>query len=127
METEQIQKYTDMLMALPTSIRTKQESILRNVEVTLDLQQEIGLIEGAIKTEVANEEDPNGKKSFTNAETRGLEFNKRCSENQEHITLNEQYKSTNRTTQLLRHDVEMEQNTQRNLRAVLGIFSPAVY
>lgn len=127
MEAAQIQKYTDMLMELPKSIRSKQNSILSISEEVLEIQQEISQIEGDLKTEIANESDPNGKKAFTNAETRDLEFKARSLDNQELITLKEKYNVTNRIVQGLRHDVEMEQNVQRNIRAVLGSLSPAIY
>jgi len=127
MEQEQIQKYTDMLMELPKSIRTKQNSILAITEENFEYQEEIRGIEGELKIEIANETDTNGKKAFTNAETRELEFRVRGKDNQKLITTKEKYTVSNRMVQGLRNDVEMEQNTQRNIRALLGVFSTAVY
>lgn len=125
MENENVKKYSDMLMELPKSIRLKQNSILTLSEEIFEYQKEIGQLEGDLKIEIANETDPNGKKSFTNAETRDLEFKSRSLVNPELVLLNEKYSISNRTLQGLRHDVEMEQNTQRNIRSILGIFSSA--
>jgi len=126
MENEQIKKYSNMLMDLPKSIHRKQNDILKISEEVLEYQEEIGRLQGDLKIEIANETDPNGKKSFSNSETRDLEFKSRSLNDQELVTLKEKHSTTNRMVQSLRHDIEMEQNTQRNIRAILGILSPAV-
>lgn len=123
---ERIEELSNELLALPTLIRTAQTSILDLSNLVETSNQSIFVIESGIKTDVNNETDTNGKKSFTNSETRDLEFRLRSAANNELTGLKEYLKNTQRQINDLRHDIERDSNTQRNIRSILGIFTPAI-
>ena len=110
-------------MDMPDQIRDKQVEILNKNEEQLKVSDEIAKLEAKIKAEINAATDANGKKLFSNAEMREAELVERTSGDLEITSLKEKKEALVNELALMRLDVELLNNKQRNARTLLEFFS----
>jgi hypothetical protein len=113
----------DRLMELPTEISDLQLQILDRTDVVNATQNSIQVIESKIKSDINNVVDANGKKVYSNEESRKAAFIEDASGNSELKELNEIVSYQQREIQEKRITIEALSNEQRNIRSLLHFFS----
>lgn len=116
------EELAEKLMEIPAKITGIQESILNLSEVQLSLQRELNEITASIKSEINSTIDTNGKKIYTNAESRDSAFVEISAGNPDYLSKEEELNKTDTSIKSLKIQLEEENNIQRNLRAVLPLF-----
>ena len=120
------QKFSEMadrLMELPQAISKIQLEILERTEGSKELQDKITTIESKIKTDINNAVDANGKKVYSNAESREAAFIEDANENEELKSLKRELDYTQREISEKRIEIEKLSNDQRNIRSLLNFFA----
>lgn len=113
----------ERLMQLPKEIESLQYSILKKMTSSTIIAASASSIESKIRLEISSEVDANGKKVYSNAETRGAEFEERAQFNSELLAIREEYDAIQRQIQEMKIQVETLNNEQRNIRSVLHFFA----
>jgi len=113
----------ERLMQLPKEIESLQYSILKKMTSSTIIAASASSIESKIRLEINSEVDANGKKVYSNAETRGAEFEERAQFNSELLAIREDYDSMQREIQEMKIQVETLNNEQRNIRSILHFFA----
>lgn len=116
------EELAEKLMEIPEKITGIQESILNLSEVQLSLQRDLNEITASIKSEINSTIDTNGKKIYTNAESRDSAFIEISSSNPDYLSKEEELNKIETRIKSLRIQLEEENNIQRNLRTVLPLF-----
>jgi hypothetical protein len=120
------QKFSEMadrLMELPQAISEIQLEILERTEASKQVQDKITTIESKIKTDINNSVDANGKKVYSNAESREAAFIEDANENEELKSLKLELDCTQREISEEKIEIEKLSNDQRNLRSLLNFFA----
>jgi|688.fasta_scaffold2104803_1 hypothetical protein len=113
----------ERLLQLPAHIESFQYQILDKMAASNLIAASASSIESKIKLEISSEVDANGKKVYSNAETRGAEFEERSQFNSELSSIREEYEAIQRELQVLKIQVETLSNEQRNIRSILWFFA----
>jgi len=113
----------ERLMQLPKEIESLQYSILKKMASSTIIAASASSIESKIRLEINSEVDANGKKVYSNAETRGAEFEERAQFNSELLAIREDYDLMQREIQEMKIQVETLNNEQRNIRSILHFFA----
>ena len=87
------------------------------------ISNEIAQIESVIKTEINSQVDDNGKKVYTNAESREAAFIEVSRTNSELMDKKNSLSSVQGYLAIERIKIETLSNEQRNIRSVLSFFS----
>jgi hypothetical protein len=115
--------HANRLMELPNEIKVLQYVILEKSASANLIAGSASNIEAKIKVEIGSEIDANGKKVYSNAETRGAEFEERTQFNSELLSIRATYDSLQKELQELKIQVEALSNEQRNIRSILNFFA----
>jgi predicted Zn-dependent protease len=123
MNKERLTQLSETLMEIPSRITELQGRILDYNEEAQKLSGEIALKEAAIKTEINSQTDENGKKLYTNAESREAAFMEVAKENSELKEMKEKLSSLQGFLSIEKIKLEEQNNTQRNIRSILYFFA----
>jgi hypothetical protein len=113
----------DRLLELPNEISDLQLQILDRTDIVNATQNRIQVIESKIKSDINNAVDANGKKVYSNEESRKAAFIEDAAENSELKELNDIVADQQRMIQEKRIAVEALSNEQRNIRTLLHFFA----
>jgi predicted nucleic acid-binding Zn-ribbon protein len=122
MNKERLSKLAEDLLDIPSRISEIQGRILDHNEEIQTTNNVISQIEATIKSEIAAQLDDNGKKLYTNAESREAAFVEISNSNQELVSKRNRLSSLQGYVSIERIKMESLSNEQRNIRAVLYFF-----
>jgi hypothetical protein len=123
MNNERLTQLSEKLLTIPDMILQHQKGILDLNEKSQLISDEISQIESALKTSISAAIDENGKKVYSNAESREAAFIEQASS---HDVLNEKKADMALVQRAINSDrikVEALGNEQRNIRSILNFFS----
>ncbi len=122
MNKERLSKLAEDLLEIPSRISEIQGRILDHNEEIQTTNNEISQIEATIKSEIGAQLDENGKKLYTNAESREAAFVEISNSNQELVSKRNLLSSLQGYVSIERIKMESLSNEQRNIRAILYFF-----
>lgn len=119
---ESLKEMVKKLMSRPTEITRIQEEILSIAESQMSIEKEIIEISASIKSDINSTIDANGKKIYTNAESRDSAFIEISNGNTDYLSMKAKSTGIDSKIKSLRIQLDEENNIQRNIRSVLPIF-----
>lgn len=122
MNKERLIGLAERLLEIPAEISEKQGMVLDYNEKSQSISSEIAQIESVIKTEINAQVDDNGKKLYTNAESREAAFIEAAASNDELAAKKSLLISTQGYLSIERIKIETLNSEQRNARAILYFF-----
>jgi len=123
MNKERLPQLAERLLEIPNAISEKQGIVLDYNDQVQSISDEISQIESAIKSSISAAMDENGKKVYSNAESRESAFIDQASS---HDVLNEKKADLALVQRAINSDrikIEALGNEQRNIRSLLGFFA----
>jgi hypothetical protein len=123
MNKERLPQLAERLLEIPREISEKQGILLDYNDQVQSISNEIAQIESVIKTEINSQVDDNGKKVYTNAESREAAFIEMSRTNSELMDKKNSLSSVQGYLAIERIKIETLNNEQRNIRSVLSFFS----
>ncbi len=123
MNKERLPQLAERLLEIPNAISEKQGIVLDYNDQVQSISNEIAQIESVIKTEINSQVDDNGKKVYTNAESREAAFIEISRTNSELMDKKNSLSSVQGYLAIERIKIETLNNEQRNIRSVLSFFS----
>jgi hypothetical protein len=122
MNKERLTALAERLLEIPNAISEKQGMVLDYNEQIQNISNEISQIESVIKTEINSQVDDNGKKIYTNAESREAAFIEVSRTNNELMNKRNTLSSVQGYLAIERIKIEAFSNEQRNIRSILYFF-----
>ena len=122
MNKERLVNLSERLLEIPSSISEKQGMVLDYNEQIQEISNEISQIESVIKTEINSQVDDNGKKVYTNAESREAAFIEVSRTNTELTDKRKSLSSVQSYLSIERIKIEALGSEQRNIRSILYFF-----
>jgi hypothetical protein len=122
MNKERLTQLAETLLEIPERIAEKQGMVLDYNEQIQSISNEITQIESVIKTEINAQVDDNGKKLYTNAESREAAFIEAATSNDDLMNKKNSLASVQGYMAIERIKTETLNNEQRNIRAILYFF-----
>jgi hypothetical protein len=122
MNKERLASLVERLLEIPNAISEKQGMVLDYNEQIQNISNEIAQIESVIKTEINSQVDDNGKKVYTNAESREAAFIEVSRTNNELMNKRNSLSSVQGYLSIERIKIEAFSNEQRNIRSILYFF-----
>jgi len=122
MNKERLTALAERLLEIPNAISEKQGMVLDYNEQIQNISNEIAQIESVIKTEINSQVDDNGKKVYTNAESREAAFIEVSRTNNELMDKRNTLSSVQGYLAIERIKIEAFSNEQRNIRSILYFF-----
>lgn len=122
MNKERLTQLAERLLTIPELMSEKQGMVLDYNEQIQNISNEITQIESAIKTEINTQVDDNGKKVYTNAESREAAFIDVSRTNNELMDKRNFLSSIQNYLSIEKIKIETLGNEQRNIRSVLSFF-----
>lgn len=113
------QELIDRLSQLPEEISSESHKL---VELTINLHEKNTAFkqsEMEMKLEIAEEVDSNGKKAYSNAESREAALTDRIKTNENMVELQREIKQVEVLIQTIKVVVEQLSNEQRNIRSIM--------
>ena len=123
MNKERLAQLAETLLEIPERIAEKQRIVLDYNDRVQSISNEIAQIESVIKTEINSQVDDNGKKVYTNAESREAAFIEVSRTNPELMDKKNSLSSVQGYLAIERIKIETLSNEQKNIRSVLSFFS----
>lgn len=123
MNKERLTSLAERLLEIPNEISEKQGIVLDYNDQVQSISNEIAQIESVIKTEINSQVDDNGKKVYTNAESREAAFIEVSRANTELADKKNSLSSVQGYLSIERIKIETLNNEQRNIRSILSFFS----
>jgi hypothetical protein len=118
---EKVTLLTDQLLDLPMKISTLQVNMLSLSNLIQEKSDQINIRENEIKIEINSLTDDNGKKVYSNEESRKLAF---LTDSKNDFNLTHSYlelKELNYELSKIKIELEALLNTQKNIRSILSI------
>ena len=122
MNKERLASLAERLLEIPNAISEKQGMVLDYNEQIQSISNEISQIESVIKTEINSQVDDNGKKIYSNAESREAAFIEVSRTNNELMDKRNTLSSVQGYLSIERIKIEAFSNEQRNIRSILYFF-----
>ena len=122
MNKERLASLAETLLEIPNAISEKQGMVLDYNEQIQTISNEIAQIESVIKTEINSQVDDNGKKLYTNAESRESAFIEVSRTNTELMDKRNSLLSVQCYMAIEKIKTEALSNEQRNIRSILYFF-----
>jgi hypothetical protein len=122
MNKERLTQLAETLLEIPERIAEKQGIVLDYNEQIQSISNEITQIESVIKTEINAQVDDNGKKLYTNAESREAAFIEAATSNDDLMNKKNSLSSVQGYLSIERIKIESLSNEQRNIRSILYFF-----
>jgi hypothetical protein len=122
MNKERLASLAETLLEIPNAISEKQGMVLDYNEQIQTISNEIAQIESVIKTEINSQVDDNGKKLYTNAESRESAFIEVSRTNTELMDKRNLLSSVQCYMAIEKIKTEALSNEQRNIRSILYFF-----
>ena len=122
MNKQELIGIAEKLLSIPEEIAEKQGMILDYSKQIQTISNEILQIESVIKTEINSQIDDNGKKVYTNAESREAAFIESSRANNELADRRNYLSSIQNYLAIEKIKVEALSSEQRNIRSILYFF-----
>ena len=120
---EKLNELTEMLLRFPDAIAESQKEILLRQQSMTETKNKVDELETELRVSIANQTDENGKKVYTNADSRDAEFSKRRKTVGEFADLDNELSYLDSELQSYKIEYEKLSNEQRNIRTILNFFS----
>jgi chromosome segregation ATPase len=120
---EKLNELTEMLLRFPDAIAESQREILVRQQSMTETKNKVDELETELRVSIANQTDENGKKVYTNADSRDAEFSKRRKTVGEFADLDNELSYLDSEIQSYKIEYEKLSNEQRNIRTILNFFS----
>jgi hypothetical protein len=120
---EKLNELTGMLLRFPDAIAESQKEILLRQQSMTETKNKVDELETELRVSIANQTDENGKKVYTNADSRDAEFSKRRKTVGEFADLDNELSYLDSEIQSYKIEYEKLSNEQRNIRTILNFFS----
>ena len=120
---EKLNELTEMLLRVPDAIAESQKEILLRQQFMTETKNKVDELETELRVSIANQTDENGKKVYTNADSRDAEFSKRRKTVGEFADLDNELSYLDSELQSYKIEYEKLSNEQRNIRTILNFFS----
>jgi predicted nucleic acid-binding Zn-ribbon protein len=120
---EKLNELTGMLLRFPDAIAESQKEILLRQQSMTETKNKVDELETELRVSIANQTDENGKKVYTNADSRDAEFSKRRKTVGEFADLDNELSYLDSELQSYKIEYEKLSNEQRNIRTILNFFS----
>ena len=120
---EKINELAEKLMALPEEISDLQIRAISQNEVIQHISEKILARESEIKAEINASTDENGKKLYSNEESRKLAFLSDTKDDSTLIDLYQEKKLASNNLEVTRISIEKHSNEQRNIRSILSVIN----
>lgn len=118
---EKLNELAEKLMALPEEISDLQIRAMSQSDVIQHISEKILARESEIKAEINAATDENGKKLYSNEESRKLAFLSDTKEDSTLIALYQEKKTASNNLEVTRISIEKHSNEQRNIRSILSV------
>ena len=122
MNKGKLTELAERLLSIPEEISEKQVMVLDYNEQIQSISNEISQIESVIKTEINSQVDDNGKKLYTNAESREAAFIEVSRTNAQLMDKRNTLSSVQGYMAIEKIKTEALSNEQRNIRSILYFF-----
>ena len=122
MNKERLTQLAETLLEIPERIAEKQGMVLDYNEQVQSISNEITQIESVIKSEINAQVDDNGKKLYSNAESREAAFIETATSNADLMSKKTSLSSVQGYMAIERIKIEALSNEQRNIRSILYFF-----
>jgi hypothetical protein len=122
MNKERLTQLAERLLTIPEEISEKQGMVLDYNDQVQSISSEIAQIESVIKTEINAQVDDNGKKLYSNAESREAAFIETATSNTDLMNKKNTLLSVQGYMAIERIKIESLSNEQRNIRSILYFF-----
>lgn len=122
MNKERLTALAETLLEIPERIAEKQGMVLDYNEQVQSISNEITQIESVIKSEINAQVDDNGKKLYSNAESREAAFIEVSRTNSELMDKRNTLSSVQGYMAIEKIKTEALSNEQRNIRSILYFF-----
>lgn len=122
MNKGKLTELAERLLSIPEAISEKQGMVLDYNEQIQSISNEISQIESVIKTEINSQVDDNGKKLYTNAESREAAFIEVSRTNAQLMDKRNTLSSVQGYMAIEKIKTEALSNEQRNIRSILYFF-----
>jgi hypothetical protein len=122
MNKERLTQLAERLLTIPEEISEKQGMVLDYNDQVQSISSEIAQIESVIKTEINAQVDDNGKKLYSNAESREAAFIEAAASNDDLTEKKNSLSSVQGYMAIERIKIETLNSEQRNIRAILYFF-----
>ena len=122
MNKGKLTELAERLLSIPEAISEKQGMVLDYNEQIQEISNEISQIESVIKTEINSQVDDNGKKLYTNAESREAAFIEVSRTNAQLMDKRNTLSSVQGYMAIEKIKTEALSNEQRNIRSILYFF-----
>lgn len=120
---EKIDSLVDRLVELPVMISDLQFKALSINNEIKKISERITTRESEIKSEINSATDDNGKKLYSNEESRKIAFLSDCQEDSTLLSLYDERTSQNNQLEEVRILIELYSNEQRNTRSIMSILN----
>jgi archaellum component FlaC len=122
MKENKLSELSNRLIEIPDEMKSISIQLIDSNDKLSGYQENLTDLEGRIKIEISEELDEKGKKVFSNAESREIEFLSRSSDDIEISDLKDTIRELKRSIDLLKIDYEKLSSDQRNIRSLLYFY-----
>ena len=111
------------LYEIPQLIAHEQKDLLSKNRDFQEISNKILIVESGIRAQIAVAADSSGKKLYSNDDARKTAFIEHCQENLELSNLISDKTKISESMDLIKIDIELLSNEQRNIRTILSFTS----
>ena len=122
MKENKLSELSNRLIEIPDEMKSISIQLIDSNDKLSGYQENLTDLEGRIKIEISEELDEKGKKVFSNAESREIEFLSRSNDDIEISDLKDTIRELKRSIYLLKIDYEKLSSDQRNIRSLLYFY-----
>ena len=122
MKENKLSELSNRLIEIPDEMKSISIQLIDSNDKLSGYQENLTDLEGRIKIEISEELDEKGKKVFSNAESREIEFLSRSNDDIEISDLKDTIRELKRSIDLLKIDYEKLSSDQRNIRSLLYFY-----
>lgn len=123
MESQKLTELAEKLLEIPSSIYRHQDSLLELNSDLLEKKSQISGIENSFKSIILEKVDGNGKKMYSNQESRETAFFEMGEQDSEYNSLKSDLVTIEKRIGLEKIRIEELSYEQRNIRTILEYFS----
>jgi chromosome segregation ATPase len=123
MNTQRLNELAERLMEIPQQISDLQTNLMDLNLNSQKLSNSMSEAESILKIQISNMIDENGKKLYSNAESRSAAFIEISKSDDEIQSISGELQDIQLEIQKLKIDIEIVSNEQRNIRSILHFFS----
>lgn len=126
MNTQRLNELAERLMEIPQQLSDLQTDLMNLNTNSQELSNSMSEAESILKIQISNMIDDNGKKLYSNAESRSAAFIEMSKSDDNIQSITGELQDIQLEIQKLKIDIECISSEQRNIRSILHFFSDKV-